>query len=242
VWITADAILDARGIKRKRYQGEPGNWQHGHRRDDRMTVGRALAQLGALWLEIMDVEVIPGGKRRKPQRIRVESRALSIEDRVTQHDVDGSTVFLAARVKPGSWAREYWDLGVRQTGLLAQKAVGYDPYRQQIEKRLAKYLCFQYRINARKTPPDGLHLKVTTLLKNADIEPDRRNPQRTRSRVEQALNRLRDDEVITSWAYIIDVNAAPAKGWLPYWLETTVRIEVPPDIRTHYAQLASPHS
>ncbi|RIK41813.1 MAG: hypothetical protein DCC58_11985, partial [Chloroflexi bacterium] len=50
VWVSADTILDARGIKRIRRSHEPKNWQHGHRREDRLAVGRALAQLDQLWL------------------------------------------------------------------------------------------------------------------------------------------------------------------------------------------------
>src|SRR5699024_10335951 len=59
VWITVDAILDARGVQRIRRAGEPGVWQHGHRREDRVAAGRALAQLDQLWLEVVDVEVVP---------------------------------------------------------------------------------------------------------------------------------------------------------------------------------------
>jgi len=48
VTITADAILDARGIKRKKYHGEPDNWQHGHRQEERLDVARSLAHLESL--------------------------------------------------------------------------------------------------------------------------------------------------------------------------------------------------
>ena len=57
VWITADAILDARGIQRMHRRDDPAGWQHGHRREDRLAAGRALAQLDSLWLEIVDVEL-----------------------------------------------------------------------------------------------------------------------------------------------------------------------------------------
>ena len=42
VWISADDILDARGVQRRQYQSEPDRWNHGHRREDRLSVGRAL--------------------------------------------------------------------------------------------------------------------------------------------------------------------------------------------------------
>ena len=103
VWVTADAILDARGLQRMQRRGEPRAWQHGHRREDRLAAGRALAQLDNLWLEIVDVEVIPAraGAERGPSRLRAESRALAVLDRLAERDADGQLVFLAARVDAG---------------------------------------------------------------------------------------------------------------------------------------------
>ena len=140
VWITADAILDARGIQRMHRRDDPAGWQHGHRREDRLAAGRALAQLDSLWLEIVDVGVVPGKGDRQPRRIRTESRALAILDRVSERDPDSGEVFLAARIVPGEWARMLWETGLRQTGLLARQALAYDPYRERPERWLARYL------------------------------------------------------------------------------------------------------
>jgi len=98
--------------------GRPTNWQHGRRRGPVTAVGRGLASSG-VWLEIMDVEVIPGDKRRKARRIRVESRALSIETASPAWLT--SMGLLAARVKPGELGPTI--LGTRCTpdGLLAQR-------------------------------------------------------------------------------------------------------------------------
>lgn len=233
VWITAAAILDARGIQRKRYRKELGDWQHGHRTEDRMKAGRALAQLDSLWLEIVNLEVIPAGKRRKPRRITVTSRALAMLDVMSQADLEGAAVFLAARVMPGEWAAKYWELGLRQTGLLASKVLGYDPYREQTEKRLGKYLAFQFRFNASKS--DSLIRRdVATLLENAGLDTDQRNPQRTRDRLERALDRLAADGILKGWGYVLDAGALPARRWLPHWLALSVRIDPPDEIATHY--------
>ena len=69
----------------------------------------------------------------------MESKALAILDVSIEPDFDDHPAFLAARVMPGQWAQAYWDMGVRQTGLIAQRALQYDPYRERVEKRLRRY-------------------------------------------------------------------------------------------------------
>jgi hypothetical protein len=228
VWVTADAILDARGVQRIQKRGEPTDWQHGHRREDRLAAGRALAQLDQLWLEVVDVEVLPGNRRRSATKLSVESRAMTILDRVTERDADGAPTFLAARVLPGEWVRAWWDLGLRQVGLLAQAALTYDPYRELPEKRLAKYLAFSFRWNARRRG-EPLARRVTTLLTNAGLEADPARPQRTRDRLEKALTRLTEDGVLAGWRYQRDPGDLPARRWLPLWCDMLVSIE-PPDV------------
>jgi len=237
-WVTADAILDARGIKRIKRHGEPGNWQHGHRREDRFEAGRALAQLENAWLKIVDVEVIPGGKNRKAKRIQVESRALAILDRASQQEMDGNAVFLGARVAFGEWASEWWQLGLHQTALLAQKALEYDPYREQPEKRLTKYVAFHFRWQA--TRSEGrIRREVAGLVEAGGLVPDQRNPDRTRQRFEKALERLKADSVIADWGYNVETATLPARKWLSEWMRLTVWIEPPERVISHYLKRAA---
>jgi hypothetical protein len=226
VWVSADAILDARGLQRIHRRGEPAAWQHGHRREDRLAAGRALAQLDDLWLEIVDVEVAPGRDGRQSKRLRVESRALAILDRVSERDADGSEVFMAARVVPGEWARSLWDLGLRQTGQLARQALAYDPYRQRPERWLARYLALAFRWNQRRRAAQ-FRVRVGTLLENAALEPDATRPQRSRDRLEWALACLEADGVIGGWSYETDPADLPARRWLSTWTAMIVRIEPP---------------
>jgi hypothetical protein len=234
VWVSADAILDARGIQRMRRRDEPGDWQHGHRREDRLAAGRALAQLDNLWLEIVDVEVVPGKGERQPRRLRAESRALAILDRVSERGPDGEEVFLAARVVPGEWARSLWELGLRQTGLLAQQALAYDPYRERPERWLARYLALAFRWNASRRAA-RLRLRVATLLENAALTTDPARPQRGRDRLERALDRLVADAVIGDWRYEADPGALPARHWLQAWTAMLIQIDPPDVVRRRYA-------
>ena len=235
VTITVDAILDARGIKRKKNPGEPGNWQHGHRQEDRLDVARSLAHLESLWLEILDVQLIPEGKpdkrgrRRKPQRVTSSSRALAILDKAYAVDFEGEAHFLAASVMPGQWAEEYWQRGLKWTGHLARQALSYDPYRQAPEKGLAKYFAFHFAFdqtgNAKTLPRH-----VETLLEGAAISQDSRNPERTRRRFEKALDRLIKDGIIGAWEYQAGRPALTPKGWLKTWLGWTVKTSPPTNL------------
>ena len=235
VTITADAILDARGIKRKKYHGEPDNWQHGHRQEERLDVARSLAHLESLWLEIRDVEIIPEGKpdksgrRRKAQRVTFSSRALAILDKAHAVDFEGEAVFLAASVMPGKWAEEYWQRGLKYTGHLAAKALSYDPYRQAPEKGLAKFFAFHFAFD-RTGNADTLPRRVGTLLEGAGISQDSRHPERTKKRFEKALDLLVEDGIIEAWEYQGGRPFLTPKGWLKTWLEWTVKTTPPENL------------
>jgi hypothetical protein len=230
VWVTVDAILDARGVKRIQKAGEPGNWQHGHRAQDRAGVGRALAQLGDLWIKLVEVQAIPerprGRGRPRATALTLESRVLVVTDRQLQRHLDGGQSLVAARVAFGEWAAAYWELGLRQVATLTRRALGYDPYRQFAEKRLAKYLAFQFRFDAKNRRP-RLRRGIDHLLTESGITADARNPERTRRRLEQALTRLRDDGLIGGWGYCIDIGGLPPRRWLGAWQESEVWIEPP---------------
>lgn len=236
VWVTADAILDARGIQRMRRRGEPTDWQHGHRREDRLAAGRALALLDRLWLEVTDFQVLPAGRNRTPRTVSVDSRALVVLERVTERDDEGRPVFLAARVAPGQWANAWAEAGARQFGLLTQRALQYDPYHESVEKWLAKYCAFGFRWNAGRLRMP-LTRRVGTLLESIGLAPDPRRPQRTRDRLERALNRLTEDGVIGGWCYSADVGALPARRWLALWLDMMVQVEPPADVVRANARL-----
>jgi len=218
VAVTADAILDARGVQPIRKRGEPANWQHGHRSEDRMLVGRALAQLRDVWLELQNINPAPLAKGRVSP-ISVRSVALVMTDIAERPGPDGQPIFLGAMVTAGSWARAYSESGLPyQTTLLAQKALAYHPNKEQVEKRLTKYLPFQFRFNAKHETP-SLRRSVRELLDSAGVRPNELNPERTRKRLEEGLDRLKCDGVIADWHYAEDNTSLPARGWVPRWLE-----------------------
>jgi len=238
-WITADAILDYRGIKPKTNVDERGHRRRaGHHLEHRAAVAQAFEQLDHLWLNIDNVEVIElDGKRRKPRRLYMESKAISISDRISQGGLGGGHMPIAWHYRPGEWVQPFLQEGFRQTALLAQQSLRYDPYREAWEKRLSRYFAFHWRIQAHQGNYEQPY-RVGTLLKAIAMEPNEERPNRTRERLEKALDRLQHDGVIACWEYKKGYEEAlPTKGWLPIWLKWTVLVAPSPEVIRHYTSI-----
>lgn len=233
VWITADKILDYRGIRPK-YKEQGGKFHRaGHRKEDREAIAQAIQQLDHLWLDMVDV-------RWRGRRFRLKSKALIISAKVEHGLLEGGWEPYAWKVWPGEWGKHFLTGPGRQVALLAQKALEYDPYREDWEKRLARYFAFQWRIRATVRNFEQ-PFKVKTLLAAAHKEPDHYNPRRTLDRLEGALDRLQADGVVRSWHYK-DTEAyervlQTKKGWLGHWLEMRVWVEPPEIIKRQCAIL-----
>ena len=237
-WITADAILNYRGIKPKTKREGDSRYRAGHHLEHRMAVARAFEQLDHLWLNLIDVEVVEtNGKTRKPQKLRLESKVIAISDRISQSGLGGDYIPIAWHYQPGEWAKPFLSPGFRETALLAQKSLQYDPYHQIWEKRLARYFALHWRIRA----PHGNYeqpYRVGNLLETISIKPNERFPLRTRERLEKALDRLQDDGVIARWEYQRWEEELPTKGWLATWLEWTFLVTPPEEVIHYYTSIA----
>ncbi len=242
IWVSADRILDERGISR--ITSSKDRYQHGHRREDRFEIGRALAILSDLWLQVFDIEVIPASSRRKAKRVEASGPLLLTRQKWAQTDFDGGgEVFLVAQVILGPWVEPFWNLLRWQTGLIAQKALEYDPYRERPEKRLAKYLAFHIRLNTNRSA-EVLKRRVSTLLEaigDDAIRVDEARPMRVRDRLEQALGRLTADGVIAGWSYAVEQPSLPLKKWLEQWMAWVVVIEPAKKVAEQYALVRREH-
>ena len=122
-------------------------------------------------------------------RKAIQSRAFTITDLFGQIRLDGGLDVEKFIFRPGKVLAHFLFGPGRQSAMLSAKALAYDPYRQKWEKRLARYLSYQWRCRAH----NGDYLqpfRVATLLDATGAELDRRDPARTRTRLEKALDTL----------------------------------------------------
>lgn len=228
-----DELLAMRGIQPKKSgQGRRG----GYMPEQRAQMLQALSHIQNIWLDMAEVDAYEdtgkGKKRRTKQAI--QSRPFVITDRMGQVRLDGYMDVQKFIFRPGKVFARFLMRQGRQTALLSAKALHFDPYRQKWEKRLARYLSWQWRNQAY----NGQYMqpyRVATLLEAAGETTDNRAPSRTRDRLEKALDTLQSEGVIGAWQYDRwDEDAADKRGWAKRWEQATVLIEPPDEIRDHY--------
>ncbi len=242
---TVDALLAMRGITPKlRGDGRRSGYHHRQRQE----MLRALAHIQNLWIDIAEreIEAAPrcdegdAAARRRSGRLVFQSRAFVITDRVGiaydsgEFDIDffyfrPGEVFAAFLLGPGN-----------QTALLSARALRYDRYRQVWEKRLARFLSWQWRAAA-DSSVDGQMYTVGELLNAVGKEVDARRPTETRDRLERALDTLSEDGVIAGWNYRNwQEPAYGQRGWVLDWLETEVLVMPPAVVAAQYRQFSLP--
>jgi hypothetical protein len=242
-WISVEQILKYRGIKPKMNKAGGSTFRGGHRLKDKLDIANCFEQLDSVWIELVDVEIVQievgrsGQKHRRSRRLQLESKGIAISDRISQGELGGKSIPIAWHYKPGSWARPFLRKEYRQTALLVRQSLNYDPYREDWEKRLARYLTFHWRIEAKYGNYDQPY-RVDTLLTAISKEPNVRYPHKTRGRLEKALDRLQEDNVISAWEYEKwDEQKLPPRDWLSHWLNWTVKVSPPLIVLEHYKNI-----
>jgi DNA-binding XRE family transcriptional regulator len=242
-WAYADVdkLASLRGIKKQiRSDGKEGSYP----KKARTSLLRALTHIQNLWLNVGQMEIYEGdkdsGRRRKTIKKDVQSRAFIISDRVGQLRIDGFMDVQSFRFQPGVLFGTYLFGPGRQTALLSAQAIQYDPYRQKWEKRLARYLSWQWRVQARRS--DYMRpYRVSTLLDAVGTEDYKNRPDRIRERLERTLDVLEQDEVISRWQYDRwDENDADQQNWFEIWKKATILIEPPESIIDWYKSIEKP--
>jgi DNA-binding transcriptional regulator YiaG len=242
-----DQFLAMRGLKPK--QGGDGR-RGGYEPEQRAEMLKALSHIQNLWLNMGQVEVAePKSKRKRgSQKVSqyeanltskqdIQSKAFIITDRIGQLNMDGYMDVRRFIFQPGHLFAHYLFGPGRQVALLSAKAIQYDPYRQKWEKRLARYLSWQWRSQAQR----GDYLRpyqVASLLETIGEAVNERYPSKTRERLEKALDALQNDGVISGWQYDQwDETATARRGWINTWQQATLLIEPPDSIKEAYTLL-----
>jgi hypothetical protein len=225
-----DDLLTLRGLARNPGgQGRRG----GYKPHQRTAMLQSLAHIQNLWLTMAELETYdgddtrPGTRRRTPTTRVLQSRAFIITDLLGQLRLDGFVDVEQFIFRPGKVFAHFLAGPGRQTALLSAKALAYDPYRQTWEKRLTRYLSWQWRCEART----GDYLQpfaVTTLLTAVGHPVNRRRLTWQRERLEKTLDTIQHDQVTAAWQY--------AQEYAD-WPKSTVLIEPPETIREQYQNL-----
>ncbi|WP_191991733.1 helix-turn-helix domain-containing protein [Bacillus aerolatus] len=227
--IQLDDLLAIRGLKSKLGgEGRRGGYELKQRRQ----VLKSLSLIQNLWIDLDKAVVYEKGK---PVETKLQGRTFLFVDqqrkdcRITEEMNEKKISYTV----DGVFAKYLFGSG-RQVALLPVKTLHYDPYRKAWEKRLARYLSWRWRIQARKS--DFLQPnKVSTLLEAIGIKLNDRIPSRTRDRFEKALDILQKDGLIKTWHYEKwDESIADQKGWGRIWIHSTIIIDPPEYVKEQY--------
>ena len=237
-----DELLEMRGLQKRQL---PDGRREGFATSQRQEMQRAVARIQNLYIYIDVAEAAPvagdGDTARRKLRTtrKIQSHAFVITDRLGQVDLSGRMVDMERFIfRPGEVFARFLARPGSHTALLSATALRYDPYRQQFEKRLARYLSWQWRITAGSIGA-ARPFHLTALLGAVNHTPKRSRPGVTRDRLEQALDTLHRDGVIAGWRYADwDESRAPARGWLDGWLASTLLIDPPPVVLEQYQRLS----
>lgn len=210
----------------------------GYEVEYRRNFAREVEKLAHVWIRVAEMDVVErdaNGKRRRSTRRGIESRVIVVSARAGQINPDGSLEPDCYRGRLGPLFAESIFGTWRQMALVSVKALGYDPYRRLPEKRLTRYLSWQWRIRN----GTGNYLQpyeVSTLLKAADMTISKSDPARTKDRLEKALETLAGDGVVSAWQYGEgwDEEIVGTPGWAQRWADWRVIVEPPQEIIDHY--------
>ncbi len=233
-----DGLLAMRGIK-PRSRGD--GYRAGYEPEQRTQMLQAVAHIQNLWINIAEMDAWGGtdtvDRERQPTKRVVQSRAFVVTDRVGQVDLSGYMDVDKFVFRPGEVFAHFLLGPGSQTALLSAMALKYDPYRQVWEKRLARYLSWQWRTKARNAQYLRPY-RVATLLNAVGKNLDERRPAVTRERLEKALDTLQRDGVIANWQYERwEEDQIRQRGWGQIWTAATLLIEPPEVVRDHYQPL-----
>jgi DNA-binding XRE family transcriptional regulator len=237
VTVTADEFLQYRGLQPKTSGTER---RGGYREEQRQKIAHHIAILASTWVTVFTMDVTQKNEKGRWQRTkwRGESRAVVVTSQFGQEQKTGDELDVYAwRVRPGDVFAKFLFGPGRQTALLSKRAVEYDPYRQKWEKRLTRYLSWQWRIRQN----GGTYLEpisVEKLLEAVGENVDTKNPIRTKERLEKALDTLQEDGIITSWQYeTAKEETVGQPGWWKEWLDWKIIVEPPQNLMEYYAKI-----
>ncbi|GEM_PF-1148680 len=232
-----DDILRDRGLAPVTKRSD--HYSHGYRTEDRLAIGKAFEEL-TRWFLTGRLTSWQAKRGKKQQPLNISSVLLSITDTVTQTSFDGQEIPLVIRAVLGEYTRHFLTSGAgRQTALLMQQALRYDPHNEQVEKRLAYHLAFHWREASHSRTYDQPML-LSRLLQEARIDTggptQRKFPGRAIDRWVHALDTLKRDGVIAHYEFLPGKDDAP-RSKPDRWLAQKIAITPPEWVPKQYWSL-----
>jgi DNA-binding XRE family transcriptional regulator len=235
-----EALLKLRGVKRKK---AGNNRRGGYSLNQLDDVSMRLGHLINFEVDLGGIEAYesqPGMRKKKASRLSIKSRAVIISDTMGQRRLDGSIELDMFLFHPGRVIATYLLGPGYTTALLSIRALHYDPYRQRWEKRITRYLSWQWRIRA-FTGNWMQTFSVRTLLEKGCKEaytPRRKSWQQ--ERFEKMMDTVTDKDdpyrPACGWQYDA-ASMDDSQGNLRPWIERRVLIEPPDLIPSHYESI-----
>jgi len=244
--VHVDDLLRLRGIRPRFKDG----YRAGYKEKDRVAIRTALAQVmnAAITGKIDSWHRGLKGKREaKP--VNFVSKRLFVPSGVHWQGLFNwqsvAKEIYAVEVDLGDPLRELLaHENGRQMALMSLRALEFDPYHQNPEKRLSRYIAYLHRVRASKRTYFQ-PITVETLVDAAGLKFERRRAGYAKERLEKALDALAapgDKQVIAGWEYL-NWDEPPERlkfGWSDQWLGAYVRIEPMASTIDHYEKICVP--
>jgi len=245
IHISSDDGLRLRGLKPKKNSRGYGN-QFTPEQYKSWAMHLSILGNSVITINLMDCYEVKQDKRgrdyvKKGRAIGHESPAIDLSrERLGQLNLSGNIDIgnnVIWKYKMGSVFAHYFFGPGKQYAYIHRQTLGYNPDKQQWEKRFLRYFAWQWRIRQQK----GNYMdpyKVDTLLAYAKKTMDPYNPTKTKDRFEKALDTLQRDKVINAWQYEPgwDENIVGKRGWAAVWKEAKISVEPPDQIMEHYTK------
>ena len=223
--IEVDAILDVRGLAKKRKALSGGKaYTAGHHQNARELVAKAIIDLEKLWV---------AGSERKGRRGKLPAKSwqkvlmvdrlytrigetLEERSRVSIDELDPKS-FEAIDYQLGSWFEP-----LRAANIAVQaprRLLELDTRHTGPAKDLGRYLVQR---RGELDEQGRLVRPVAAIFTDLLWTPKAAGPAATRLRLERPLETLTKARIISSWGYVDDLRSLPGKEWLAAWMEARI--------------------
>ena len=178
--------------------------------------------------------------KKRSRRFNVKSPALVVNwciEESEEEDEKTKSIDYKWEIKPGKVLAPFLDAPNKRWAYLDLKLLQLNPVKDKFTKRIGKSATWFFKVNF-KNYHGRARLKVKTLLADALIDLNRRNPGKTAESFEVARLKLVKEGIFKTFCYedeaVIEILADRPKGWAESWAESFLIMEPPKEIVALY--------